>query len=89
MDLSSSICDKNGKTLLHFQSVTMCGRATSASRITAHSLFFFHCFPLICSPLVELSSVSFCKASACEGFRVEAKKLSSVRTCFLDGRDIF
>ena len=89
MDLSSSICEKNGKTLLHFQSVTMCGRATNVSGMTAHSLFFFHCFPLICSPSVELSSVSFCKVSAWERFHVEAKKLSSVRTRFLDGRDIF
>ena len=30
-------------------------------------------FPLICSPSVELSSVSFCKASAREELRVEAK----------------
>ena len=46
-------------------------------------------FPLVCSPPVELSSVSFCKASAWEGLRVEAKKLSSVQTRFRDGSDIF
>ena len=46
-------------------------------------------FPLICSPSVELSLVSFCKASAWEGLRVEEKKLSSVRTRFLNGLNIF
>ena len=39
-------------------------------------------FPLICSPSVELFSVSFWKVSAWEGLCVEAKKLSSVRTRF-------
>ena len=45
-------------------------------------------FALFCSPSVELTSVWFCKTSAWEGLRLEAKKLSSVRTRFRDGADI-
>ena len=96
MDLSSLICDKNGKTSLHFQSVL--NHVSSSNQGVWNDRAFLvllsllssaTSFPLICSPSVELSLVSFCKASAWERLRVDAKKLSSVRTRSLDGPDIF
>ena len=71
MNLPASICDKNGKTSLHFQMAALCGRLT-VSEMTTNLLFFFHCLYLslplfICSPSVELISVSFFKTLASEG----------------------
>ena len=58
--------------------------------------FFFHCFhrplPFLWFVLHQLNYLRyhyFCKVSAQEGLRVEAKKLSSVWTRFRDGSDIF
>ena len=71
MNLPASICDKNGKTLLRFQMAALCGRLT-VSEMTTNLQFFFHCLYLslpffICSPSVELISVSFFKTLASEG----------------------
>ena len=87
---------ENGKTSLHFQSV-LNHVWSSNQRVWNDRAFVVFLsllssatsFPLICSPSVELSLVSFCKASAWEGLRVEEKKLSSVRTRFLNGLNIF
>ena len=95
MDLSSSICGKNGKTSLHFQSVLNHVWLSNQGVWNDRAFVIFlsllssaTSFPLICSPSVELSLVSFCKASAWEGLRVKAKKLSSVQKFSLDGPDI-
>lgn len=71
MNLPASICDKNGKTSLHFQMAALSGRLT-VSEMTTNLQFFFHCLYLslpffICSPSVELISVSFFKTLASEG----------------------
>ena len=73
--------DKNGKTSLHFQSVAMCGRATAL----IHHFLSFDLFSIGWTIFgIILWSVCLWK-----GLRVEAKKLSSVWTRFLDGLDIF